>query len=159
MVLIGLKPIETVFRVCSDSDKPSRAHYFCTNGCSGQPVGVLNQASMRQSRRAKWDTEPCRFDLSKRRASAGLTVATLRKELERERGLRSFHAASDWMTQKELGEYLGFARSTLSELRTKRKLAKSEEEKAVAFAPEYGAGAWLRFRRSEIDVWMQRHRR
>ena len=72
---------------------------------------------------------------------------------------RSYHAASQLMRLNEVAEYLGFTRQHISDLRNKRKLAKSAKARDDAFAPEYGSGKSLRFKQSEIDAWVESQRR
>lgn len=71
---------------------------------------------------------------------------------------KSFATASPWLSQVEACEYLKMSRTTLYDRRRLRKLAKTTEAKEQAFAPEYGEGANLRFRRDELDAWMVRQR-
>ena len=78
------------------------------------------------------------------------------------RGLQdrqSFVAASPWLTQGEAQAYLKMSRTTLYERRTARRLAKTPEGQAEAFAPEYGSGTGLRFKKNELDEWMSRQQR
>ena len=78
------------------------------------------------------------------------------------RGLQdrqSFVAASPWLTQGEAQAYLKMSRTTLYERRTARRLAKTSEAQAAAFAPEYGSGTALRFNKNELDEWMSRQQR
>ena len=71
---------------------------------------------------------------------------------------KSFAAASPWLSQDEACEYLKISRTTIYAHRKRRKLAKSADKKDAAFAPEYGRGPNLRFRRDELDAWMARQK-
>lgn len=71
---------------------------------------------------------------------------------------KSFAAASPWLSQDEACEYLKISRTTIYAHRKRRKLAKSADMKDAAFAPEYGSGPHLRFRRDELDAWMARQK-
>ena len=82
----------------------------------------------------------------------------VRDELRAGRDQNSFAAASPWLTQSEAQAYLKMSRTTLFQYRTSRKLAKTSDAKAKAFAPDHGAGASLRFHRDDLDAWMARHR-
>ena len=82
----------------------------------------------------------------------------VRDELRAGRDQISFAAASPWLNQSEAQAYLKMSRTTLFERRTARKLARTAEAKAEAFAPEYGSGPGLRFRREELDSWLARQR-
>lgn len=78
----------------------------------------------------------------------------LRKIIREELDRKSFATASQWLTHDETMAYLKMSRSTLWERRKARKLAKTDEAKALAFAPEHGRGMLLRFHRSDLDAWM-----
>ena len=72
---------------------------------------------------------------------------------------KSFAAASERMTLNEVCEYLGHSRTHVTKLRNARRFARSAEEQEAAFAPEYGSGKALRFKKSEIDAWVESQQR
>lgn len=83
---------------------------------------------------------------------------TVREELRAGRDQNSFAAASPWLNQSEAQAYLKMSRTTLFDRRTARKLAKTTDAKARAFAPDHGRGTSLRFHRDDLDAWMARQR-
>lgn len=74
---------------------------------------------------------------------------------------QSFAAASDWLTQAQVEEFLGRSRSYVNSRRTLRDLAKTDAEKEAAFAPSYQSkrGARVRFKRSEVEAWQRSYGR
>ena len=62
-------------------------------------------------------------------------------------------ALDERMTLNEAAEYLGYSRSHINELRSRRAKAKTRVEKDRHFAPSYGRDKALRFKRSELDAW------
>lgn len=83
----------------------------------------------------------------------------LRAELRAESDRQSFAAASGLFTIEEAGEYVRMSRADMSRRRHARKVAKTDAAKDVAFAPEYGTGRNIKFRRAELDAWLDRQRR
>jgi hypothetical protein len=82
----------------------------------------------------------------------------VRAELRAESDRQSFAAASGLLTIDEAGEYLRMSRSETSRLRHARKIAKSDAEREAAFAPEYGQGRNTKFKRSELDAWLEQQK-
>lgn len=83
----------------------------------------------------------------------------VREELRAHQDRQSFAAAAGLVTIDEAATYLRISRSELSRLRHARKIAKADTEKDAAFAPEYGSGKNIKFRRTELDAWLVSQRR
>ena len=83
----------------------------------------------------------------------------VREELERDRHRKSFAAASGMMSLTELCEFIGKGRNTVYECRRQRDRAKTPEAKSQAFPPEYGDGRSPRWKRSEVEAWVNSQRR
>ena len=81
-----------------------------------------------------------------------------RAELRAERDRQSFAAASGLFTIEEAGEYVRMSRADMSRRRHARKVAKTDATKDAAFAPEYCTGRNIRFKRAELDAWLDRQR-
>ncbi len=58
-----------------------------------------------------------------------------------------------YLSLTETQEYLGIGRTALYELRLDRKHAKTDADKASAFAPEFEINGRVKFRRNDIDEW------
>ena len=71
---------------------------------------------------------------------------------------KSFAAAGEFMTLAELGEYTTLSRTLIYEMRAQRKMAKTEAMKDKACFPEYQISGTVRFKRSDIDLWMEGQR-
>ncbi len=80
----------------------------------------------------------------------------IQQELRSQSDRKSFVAASGLLTIDEAGEYLRISRSEMSRLRHARKIATSDPERNAAFAPEYGRGRNTKFKRAELDAWVER---
>lgn len=83
---------------------------------------------------------------------------TIREELRRHRDTKSFAAASGLLKLDEAAQYLRMSMMELYRRRLARKIARTDAEKDAAFPAEYGVGKLVRFKRAELDAWIESQR-
>lgn len=90
-----------------------------------------------------------------RRAIREELRVTIREELRRQKDIKSFAAASGLLKLDETAVYLRMSMMELYRRRHARKIARTDAEKDAAFPAEYGVGKLVRFKRAELDAWIE----
>lgn len=89
-----------------------------------------------------------------------MSIRTIvREELRRDRDRKSFVAAGGMMSMGEVQEFIGLSRGSIYNARRRRDLAKTKAEAAAAFPPEYGSGRFPKWKRSEVEAWIDAEKR